>query len=963
MIHTFKNRHTTKVRSCIMVLLTAMMLWGGLTASAADTQISAIYNHGVILGAPSPDIDIYLFSSEEFMGVEFTLTMPEGLALYGEGIRKGDLLGPGFSLRKNEAAPGRWRVLCMSSDNSTFTGANELKALFKLNVICDETFNDKDIIISDIIFSKRHNDFKVDDSSISIRKYPLTLSLNRTSLSMDVGETVLLTATAESEILEIPQLKWTSSDTGIATVDEDGNVTAIAAGSADIQVACGSITATCRVTVNGINPTNVIVTPATAELEVGNSLQLTAKVMPENASVKTVTWTSTNTDVVTVDETGRITAVSPGVASVKAQCGYAKGSCQVTVTAPGIAAQQVIITPASTQISVGKSMQLSAAVLPAETTDKTVTWTSSDPTIVTVDATGTITAVSEGQATVSARCGEASGQCAVTVTAPYIEATQVTVLPMSQNLTVGHTLQLTAEVLPENTTDKTVTWESSDTQLATVDENGLVTGHNPGNVTIIATCGQAHGSTTVIVVPEVAEPTELRFLEQEVTIAVGSNAVSVPYSVSPQDMADLLQLTVSDPTVVTASKGTKTETAHTLLLTPLAAGTANVTLSYGSKSATLAVTVVQPVQSIVFPYESIEIPAGETRQLNIAVYPDNATDKSITVESLNPSIATINDDYMLTAIAPGTATIKATALDGSGVTSQLTVIVTETSQEIKAEAITIAPTRLTLKPGETSTLKVTISPADATDKTVVWSSDNTSVVTVDNDGRVTAIATGSASVSATTTDGSDLTAECVVEVKEDSSESTTATFNFNNPSSLNPVPEVSTDKSTHSLAGQTFTSANIGIVANVSGQETTPRLWSCSTSGHGIEYRVYNGSTITVKALDSNTLITKIEFTGALLNTILPNANGSTTAYTWTDANGQESIEFAIKTNGKNKRADISTVTVTYKTISGIEDVTSGDNDATVEYYNLNGIRIQGEPAPGLYIRRQGTEVTKVVIR
>ena len=193
-----------------------------------------------------------------------------------------------------------------------------------------------------------------------------------------------------------------------------------------------------------------------------------------------------------------------------------------------------------------------------------------------------------------------------------------------------------------------------------------------------------------------------------------------------------------------------------------------------------------------------------------------------------------------------------------------------------------------------------------------------------------------------------------------------AMFNFAEPTTLDPAYTVPTDLGQSGLVaevpGTTFTSNGISVVSNDG--SSTARLWKCGTQGHGVEYRVYNGATTTVSAQEGM-LIKAIEFTGAQLTALQYNgvALEDATSATWTSAEGVKSVKFECVTNGTYKRADIATMKVTFeKTTEGIADIELGE-EAPAEYYNLQGVRMEGELTPGLYIRRQGNKATKVIVK
>ncbi len=165
-------------------------------------------------------------------------------------------------------------------------------------------------------------------------------------------------------------------------------------------------------------------------------------------------------------------------------------------------ASAVTLDATEKEVYPGDEFTLTATVSPDDVTDPTVTWTSSDEAVATVDATGKVTAVAPGEATVTAACGEAKATCAVTVKPVLAES--VTLDRTEISATEGTTVQLTATVTPDNVTDKTVTWTSSDESVATVDATGLVSVLKPGEATITASCGEAKATCLVKAVSGIA---------------------------------------------------------------------------------------------------------------------------------------------------------------------------------------------------------------------------------------------------------------------------------------------------------------------------------------------------------------------------------------------------------------------------------------------------------------------------
>lgn len=257
--------------------------------------------------------------------------------------------------------------------------------------------------------------------------------------------------------------------------------------------------------VNPISGTDVTLTlnVKSLTLNIGQTEKLTATVLPENTSDKTVTWASDNEAIATVAADGTVTGVSVGVANITAKCGDVSATCKVTVNP--VPAATVTINVPDTKIYVGDKLTLSAMVAPDNTTDKTLIWTCSTPEIATINAqTGELTAIAPGEARIKATCGEATGMATVTIIP--VPATSVTISTDDITLLVGQTGKLTATVFPENTTDKNIVWESDNDAIATVTSDGTVTAVSIGVTNITATCGDVTSTCKVSVIPRIEAP-------------------------------------------------------------------------------------------------------------------------------------------------------------------------------------------------------------------------------------------------------------------------------------------------------------------------------------------------------------------------------------------------------------------------------------------------------------------------
>jgi YD repeat-containing protein len=360
--------------------------------------------------------------------------------------------------------------------------------------------------VEGIFGNKLFSDLKFSFTTEAVDTIPVTgVSLNKTSTSLNVGATETLTATITPENATNKNVSWTSSNEAVATVSSDGTVTGVGVGTATITVTTTdcNFTASCEVSVNveNIPVTGVSLNKASTSINELEEDTLIATITPSDATNQDVTWSSSDTEVATVDSTGTIIGVAPGTATITVTTadGGFTANCVVTVTDTNIAVDGVSLNKTSDSIYIGSYDTLVASINPTNATNQNVTWSSSDNNIATVDSTGKVTGVSIGTATITVTTedGNKTATCTITVSEQLtIPVTGVTLDQETMTLTAGgSTGVLTATITPANATNQNVTWISSDDTIATV-ANGVVTPVAAG--TAIITVTTVDGSYTAI---------------------------------------------------------------------------------------------------------------------------------------------------------------------------------------------------------------------------------------------------------------------------------------------------------------------------------------------------------------------------------------------------------------------------------------------------------------------------------
>ncbi len=249
-----------------------------------------------------------------------------------------------------------------------------------------------------------------------------SIKLSTSSLELTVGDQKSLNATVSPSNATNKKITWASSRPNVASVTIDGIVEGISAGSAVITAtSANGIKANCDIVVKEkVTPvTSLTLDRTTLTMTEGDTQTLSATVKPDNATDKTVTWSSSNTAVATVDG-GKVTAVAPGTATITAKAGDKTATCAVTVEKKVVPVTSVSLDRTTLTMTEGDTQTLSATVKPENATDKTVTWSSSNTAVATVDG-GKVTAVAPGTATITAKAGDKTATCAVTVNQKIVD--------------------------------------------------------------------------------------------------------------------------------------------------------------------------------------------------------------------------------------------------------------------------------------------------------------------------------------------------------------------------------------------------------------------------------------------------------------------------------------------------------------------------------------------------------------
>ncbi len=554
------------------------------------------------------------------------------------------------------------------------------------------------------------------------------VAINPASAPVMLGSTLQLSASAvDAQGAEVTgrQVFWASADTTVAVVSETGIVTARRLGAVQIQAVVDGKPAYSLVTVVSRPVGSVAVTPATQSVAAGASVQLQATVRDDQGAVLTgraVTWLSSNDAIARVTSTGLVLGSAPGSASITATAGDKNGTAAVTVTGtvatppPGggpVTVARVAVQPSPTAgVRLNENLQLTVTAFDAANniiTGRTVAWTSNNTGIAGVDNTGKVRGNAVGTATISATVDGRTGSTSVTVEAPPpASVARVDVAPSTATVSVGATQPLSATVRDAAggvLGDRAVTWSSSRPDVATVSGSGVVTAVAQGTAMISAASEGVIGTATVTVpAPAPARVTRVDVTPGSATVAVGATQT---LTATPRD-AGGAALTGRTVTWSSSANGVATVNASGVV-TAVAAGTATITATSEGVSGTATITVPAPTTAVVeVAPNSKSLVVGQTQQLTATPRTASGAPLSgrpVAWTSTNTSVATVNNAGLVTAVAAGTATIRAT-IDGVIGSSAITVTA------VPVFRVAVVPKTWTMKKGDTKQVIVTAYDAD-----------------------------------------------------------------------------------------------------------------------------------------------------------------------------------------------------------------------------------------------------------
>lgn len=648
--------------------------------------------------------------------------------------------------------------------------------------------------------------------------------LSTTSTTVNIGSSfdleALVTNDAETypityKVENLPKDNGQVPTEDLVTVTQKGKVLTVSG------VAAGGVKITVSQNVNGVIKSEscvvyvttpvgeVQINPSSVSLERGEIKTVQLLFTPSGPTNDKVLWASSNESVATVtgdSYTATIKAVAGGTATITVitEDGLKVASCEVSVSEriTGLTLNEQTVRGTMNDPA---QFQLTATISPdGDGVNRKVTWTSSNPSVATVDENGLVKYLQPGYATIMCMTADRQylASCEFIISIPV---TEIKLDSYDKVMSIGSTYRLTAEVLPTDATNRALDWSTSNKGVATVDSNGLIMATGTGSATIL--CKTKDGGLTAMCNVYVKQPvTSIILNTSDITVRKGQtfwlNATCLPENADNK----IVTWESRDENVVKVESDGK--------VTATGAGTTSViaTNTDTGLTAYCVVTVTQPVTGITLNASYQQLWVGAKYAIIPNVEPIDAENKKVTYLSSDESVATVDENGVVTALKGGSCIIEVTT-DECKLTAAVTIDVKE-----YVSGIALSETQKFMNIGATGTLKATVSTSTATNKSIVWSSSNYDICSVDGSGNLSANNPGTAVITATAADGSGVSASCIIQV-------------------VNPVTGISVDPDTVRLliGDSQKVTANIypsdASIQNVTWSSSNPSVATVDESG------------------------------------------------------------------------------------------------------------------------------------
>lgn len=587
-----------------------------------------------------------------------------------------------------------------------------------------------------------------------------TLTITPSALSQVVGDQTQLTATATDDrgrVLRDVRVSWSSANTAVATVSGTGVVDARAKGGTTITARASGKSATATINVSDVPSAYVVLTLPNDSIAAGQTMQATATAYDANGnplSGRPMAWQSSQPSVATINNLGKITAIVPGVTTISVISDGHVASKRLTVVT-GRATSMVVSPPALT-LSPGSSGRLVGEIrdqFGMRMPGLSPSWSSSAPSIATVDQTGNVTGIAMGTATVRATFNALTASADITVGGVPVHSIRLT--PSSVALQVGGATTIVATALDASgnpLTNRPIAWSSSDPTVATVATSGLVTAVATGSATLTAASGGVSATAPVTVSAQAPAPVA--------TVQVTLNASTIAVGQTTQAVAKAFDAGGTEifgrPVTFASADLTVANVSNVGLVAGLGGGTTAISATIdgvvGYASLTVTANSNAPVATVTISASPTQFPVGDSSQTTVILRDaqGNILNRTVAYASSKPTIASVNLTGLVKGLAAGDVLIAASSGGKTGVLLFEIDSAPPTQVPVGSVAVALSSATLTVGQGTQATATVRDTAGNIMPgQTVTWSSSNAAVATVSQTGYVTSVSAGSANIVAT----------------------------------------------------------------------------------------------------------------------------------------------------------------------------------------------------------------------
>ena len=578
----------------------------------------------------------------------------------------------------------------------------------------NSTWTDAAISNSSTIFVKAFTTDTNDEPSI-IGVDSVTISPN--VLNLKVGESSSLTYNISPSNADIKSTEWSSSNTGVVSVDKDGKVSAVGIGTANVVIKVvgqDNSEASDSIVVNVISQyisvDSVTLVDAnnntlsnSMNLNIGEEVTIKFLINPSNVTLKETNWTNSDSSKVSMKD-------SVGYALIK---GIEVGSSDIEITVKDydgnvktdsvkvnvinsnqpVLVSSIALSPTSVTLNPNGTYKFNVTVSPSNATNKGVIWSSNDTTVVSVDQNGNIKALKDGMAKIRVTAQDGSGKYAeASVTVESSKPTNVLVTGVSLNAStvkmyVGQSYQLIHTIKPSNATNKGVTWSSSNTNVVSV-SNGKIVGKSSGKARITVTTNDgrysAYTDVTVINRPSSnsssnSKPSSSSSSGSSISSSIDIIKDTIELNKGSEEKLEYkLSQDLTDSIIIWKSSNTDVAVVKNGIVTAISDGETTITATINGKDIKDTCKVIVKkldLTGIVFEDESLSISVGKTLKLTLNALPSGADLPSLKWDVDNKDILSVSDEGVIKAINVGEAIVTVSSVDGK-YSASINIVVT-----------------------------------------------------------------------------------------------------------------------------------------------------------------------------------------------------------------------------------------------------------------------------------------------